>query len=95
MLPLQWDHANLAHIARHGITPAEVEEVLSRELFDLGHNEEGGEIRFSYVGITLHGRILLVIVTERMNQLRPVTAYEPGASLRRQFLQSRRQHEDD
>ncbi len=95
MLFLQWDDANRSHIARHGITPAEVEEVLARDPFDAGYSEEQGEVRFSYVGDTVRGRILLVIVTERNERLRPVTAFEPGAFLRKQYLQSRHRHEDE
>jgi uncharacterized DUF497 family protein len=85
----QWDEANVEHIARHGVTPAECEEVLAGAYFDLGADEENGEIRFSYLGETARGRILLVVVTERGEALRPVTAFEPGTYLRKLYLQSR------
>ena len=91
---MQWDEANRSHIARHGISPEEVEGVFAREPFDLGYSDEQGEPRFSYIGSTARGRILLIIVTERGDQIRPVTAFEPSASLRKQFLQSRYSHED-
>jgi uncharacterized DUF497 family protein len=90
MLALDWDDANRDHVARHGITMAEFEEVLLRDPFDLGYREEQGEMRFSFLGETARGRILLVVVTERGDLLRPVTAFEPGTTLRKHYLQSRR-----
>ena len=86
---VQWDDANRTHVGRHGTTPEEVNEALTLDPADLGHSYEQGESRYSYVGSTVGGRILVVVVTERGNLLRPVTAFEAGAYLRKQFLQSR------
>lgn len=91
MHALDWDDANRNHIAKHGVTPAEFEEALVSSL-DLDYREEEDEMRFSSIGETARGRILLLVVTERGGKVRPVTAFEPGRFLRNLYLRSREHH---
>jgi uncharacterized protein len=69
-----WDEANIAHIARHGVTPQEVEEVLLNDPIDLKVNLRNGEERTEQIGETITGRILQVITTPRNGMIRPITA---------------------
>ncbi len=92
MPDMAWDDDNRGHIARHGITPAEFEEAFASASFDLDYREVDGEIRFSSIGETARGRILIVVVMERDRQVRPVTAFEPGKQLLNLYLQSREPH---
>ena len=48
-----------------------------------------GELRFVYYGETRAGRLLAVIVTERRDNLRVVTAYELDARQKRDYLRRR------
>jgi uncharacterized DUF497 family protein len=50
-----------------------------------------GERRFVYYGETNAGRLLAVIVTERGERIRVVTAYDLDAGQRRDYL-NRRAH---
>jgi len=84
-----WDFENLRHIARHGVSPEEAEAVLSNPTMEVGSREQYGEVRYSEVGMTTAGRILFIAWTMRGKRMRVVTALEPGASLKRQFLEER------
>lgn len=79
------DAENMLHIARHNVTPEEVEEVICGEAFELDVQYEYGEERFPLIGETVRGRILFVIYTMRSGLLRPVTAYQPDGYLRRSY----------
>ena len=76
MLEFDWDEENLKHIARHGVTPEEVEFVLGRPTLDIGYQDWHGEERSSEVGAAPSGRILTVITTFRGHRIRVVTAYD-------------------
>ena len=60
-----WDFENLKHIARHGVTPEEAEEVLLGDTVHLHVEYRGSEQRFGEVGMTRQGRILEVFFTLR------------------------------
>jgi uncharacterized DUF497 family protein len=81
-----WDFENITHIARHGVTPEEAEEVFVSPTKHIGSEIEGGELRHSELGITMRGRILLLVWTERGRKVRVVAAYPPSARLKREFL---------
>lgn len=71
-----WDEANIAHIARHAVSPAEAEQVLSdpARVASQAYNKDG-ELRAAITGATVSGRMLTVIVTVRPGRgLRVVTA---------------------
>ena len=52
-----------------------------------------GEERFVYYGETNAGRLLAVIVTERSESIRVVTAYDLDAGQRREYIKRRTQGE--
>jgi len=56
-------------------------------------SDSEGERRFVYYGETDAGRVLAVIVTERGERIRVVTAYDLDAGQRRDYL-NRRTHGD-
>jgi uncharacterized protein len=88
-LTFEWDHANLAHLARHKITAAEAEQVLQNDPLDLEVQDVDGEQRFTQVGETTAGRILFVVVTLRDSSLRVVTAWDAPSTIKRSYLQQK------
>jgi uncharacterized DUF497 family protein len=88
-LRFDWDRFNAEHMARHGITPAEAEEVLRQEPLTLRQSEVGRERRWVKIGETAAGRVLVVIHTSRMNMIRVVTAYPANRSQRATYRRLR------
>jgi uncharacterized DUF497 family protein len=86
MLEFDWDEANIAHIARHNVTPTEAEQVILNNPLDLGSRIRSGELRSTQLGITNAGRILLVIIMWRGTRLRVVTSYPAGRKSRQLYL---------
>jgi uncharacterized DUF497 family protein len=80
-----WDAANIAHIARHGVTPEEAEEVLRNDPMDVGAHNVDGEERYGDLGVTNAMRTLFVVTTFRGERTRVVTAYDPPPALRRLY----------
>jgi len=56
---LEWDEWNREHVAKHRVTPAEVEEVCHGNPFELRASYKD---RFVVVGVTENGRCLSVII---------------------------------
>jgi uncharacterized protein len=79
-----WDEANRKHVAEHGVTPSEVEEVITNDPLDLEEQFRNGEERLMQIGETDALRILVVITTWRGNKIRVVTAF-PATPQLRQF----------
>jgi len=69
-----WDSGNIDHIALHGITPEEAEQVIENNPLDAGALLRNGEARTLHLGETDAGRILIVVLTERDGMYRVVTA---------------------
>jgi len=69
---LIWDTWNVAHIARHQVTPDEVEEVCH----DRPMTSDTYKGRIRVVGLTLRGRVLTVILAPRDQEgvYYPITA---------------------
>jgi len=75
-ISFDWDEANMGHIARHGVTPEEAQEVFANGPTEFGSRFVDGEERFQIVGFTNSGRWLCVITTERGENVvwsRPMT----------------------
>lgn len=87
MLQFSWDQANIDHIARHNITPDEVEQVVNNDPFDICQYIRNGEERLNQIGETNAGRVLVVITTERDNRIRVVTAHPADRTLRKLYEQ--------
>ncbi|MCX6633804.1 MAG: BrnT family toxin [Acidobacteria bacterium] len=64
-MDLDWDAANIEHVARHRATPAGVQQVFANEPMIIGAQEHPEEERFLCFGRTNTGRFLTVIYTER------------------------------
>jgi uncharacterized DUF497 family protein len=89
-----WDEENIRHIAEHGITPDEAEQVLRNDPADGGVQSSEGEERFVEVGVTDALRVLVVITTYRGALIRVVTAY-PATPAFRNFYAREKGHRDE
>jgi len=85
----EWDPNNLRKIRAHRIMPEDVEEALLNAPIPIYEHDIGGEPRYVYYGETKTGRLLAVIVTERGEQLRVVTAYDLDSAQKRDYLRRR------
>jgi uncharacterized protein len=88
-LSFDWDPGNTRHIARHGVTPREVEELFANDPADIGFQTVEGEGRWTAVGHSNSLRILVVVWTMRGEAVRPITAFEAGKRLRDAYLAAR------
>ena len=80
---LRWENWNIAHIARHGVTPEEVEEVCHGDFFLL----QGTKRRIILIGPTDAGQILAVVLEhEGEGNYYPVTA-RPASRKERSWYQ--------
>lgn len=73
-MQFHWDKGNIDHIARHGVTPEEAEQVIGNNPIDAGAVLRNGEERIVHLGETDAARVLVVVVTEREAMYRVVTA---------------------
>jgi uncharacterized DUF497 family protein len=78
-----WDEANAGHIARHGVTPEEVEQAFGNEpLVVLGRGKRSGEERVLCAGLTDSGRALQFVYTMRRGSVRVITAHTAHRKVR-------------
>ena len=89
----EWDRNNPSKIRAHRIKQEEAEQALFNDPIPVYEQDIGGERRFVYYGETDAGRLLAVIVTERGDNIRVVTAYDLDAGQRRDYLERRMQGE--
>ncbi|MDD2733722.1 MAG: BrnT family toxin [Desulfuromonadaceae bacterium] len=72
----EWDKGNEQKNVKHGVTPAEAEQVFLNEplvvLDDLKHSDT--EQRFHALGQTGEGRLLHITFTIRTNMIRVISA---------------------
>lgn len=85
-LVFQWDKANRAHIARHRVTPEEVEQVFANDPVDLGAETVDGEQRYTGVGHTNRLRVLVLAWTMRGDATRPITAFDATERLAKRYV---------
>ena len=83
MLFFLWDDSNIDHIAIHGITPEEAEQVLLNEPIIIRSEYRHDERRITYLGESDSDRKLVVIATHDDDFIRVVTAWPANARLRR------------
>jgi uncharacterized DUF497 family protein len=81
-----WDENNLRKIRAHRIKPVEVEQALSNGPIPIYEQEVQGEERYIYYGETDSGRLLAVVMIEREYRIRVVTAYDPDAGQKTDYL---------
>jgi len=84
-----WDRGNLRKIRAHRIRVEEAEQVLLNDPIAIYEQAAGEEARFVYYGETDLGRLLAVIMTERADKIRVVTAYDLDAGQKRDYLDRR------
>ena len=89
----EWDRDNLRKIRTHRIKREEAEQALLNDPIPVYEQDVEGELRVVHYGETDAGRLLAVIVTERGDSVRIVTAYDLDAGQRRDYLQRRAQEE--
>jgi hypothetical protein len=82
MLVFDWDKHNRHHVARHDVSPEEVEQVLLNDPVDLEEEIRNGEWRQIHLGETNAGRILIVVTMQREEYIRVVTAWPAKERLR-------------
>jgi hypothetical protein len=88
-IEFDWDEANVRHVARHGVLPDEAEHVILNDPVDLGMEILEGEDRHLSLGVTVNGRVLLVVTTWREDRIRVITAFEPIKRLIQFYYQER------
>ena len=92
-MDFDWNEANRTHIAEHGISPDEAEQVVKNQPVDVTLQTLGGEERIVQVGETDARRILVVVTTWRREKVRVITAFPANPRMRRFYLtQQARNH---
>ncbi|HEV2711065.1 MAG TPA: BrnT family toxin [Edaphobacter sp.] len=84
-----WDKGNLAHIAEHGVTAAEAEEVVDNDPLELEVQLVDGEERILQVGSTGTRRVLMAVTTWRKDDLRVVTMFPASPGFRQLYLREK------
>ena len=79
---LDWDDANVGHIARHGVTPDEVEQAFANRTLALATQKRSGEARVLCAGLTDTGRALQFVYTRRRGRIRVITAHAAKRKVR-------------
>jgi hypothetical protein len=78
-----WDEANIGHIARHGVSPEEVEQAFANDpLAVIAEQERSREQRVLCAGRTNAGRPLQFVYTVRHGRIRVITAHTAHKKLR-------------
>jgi uncharacterized DUF497 family protein len=78
LVTFDWDEHNIGHIAKHDVKPEEAEQVILHDPLDFGFDPDAnGEERWTYLGESDQGRLLLVVITLRGEKIRVVTSFEP------------------
>jgi uncharacterized DUF497 family protein len=84
-----WDEHNLRKIRAHRIKREEVEQALSNDPILIYEQRVEEEVRYVYYGESSIGRLLAVVITERNERVRVVTAYDLDAGQKRDYLTQR------
>ena len=85
-MEFDWDEANTAHIARHGVRPEEAEEALTdpRRVV-LKTRSQRGEERWAVLGATEGGRVLFAVFTQGRGRVRVITARDATFEEKRRY----------
>jgi uncharacterized DUF497 family protein len=86
-----WDKHNEQHLAKHGISRADAEDVLSGNHILLEYQTEGDEQRWVAVGATRAGRIINIVFSLRGEAMRPITGWDADKATVDLFAQQWRQ----
>jgi uncharacterized DUF497 family protein len=88
-LSFDWDKDNIQHIARHGVTPNEVEQVFWNDPLDIDFDVIGGEERWTSIGHTNLLRVLVVVWGMREASVRPITAIDASSIARTEYFRAK------
>lgn len=84
----EWDEENEAHIARHGISPFEVEEAI---LFSKPVYQRSREGKYVAYAVTENGRYLLVVfVIKGSRRIRVITVRDMSEQEKRYYRKKRK-----
>jgi uncharacterized DUF497 family protein len=89
----EWDRHNLRKIRAHRLTRAEVEDALSRDPILVYEQDAQDEIRYVYYSETPGKRMIAVVLTERGNKIRVITAYDLEAGQKQEYMTRRERGE--
>ena len=70
-----WDEQNEPHLAKHGISRSDAEDVLNGDHILLEYAMEENEQRWVAVDATRAGRILNIVFAVRREAVRPITGW--------------------
>ena len=84
-----WDEHNEKHLAKHGISRSDVEDVLSGNHMLFEYQMEGNEQRWVAVGATRAGRILDIVFAVRCDAMRPITGWAADKRTAELYLKER------
>ena len=82
----EWDRFNRRKVRAHGIEPEEAEQVMLNDALEVYDQYAEDEGRFLYYGETDRERLIAVVVTDRDEMIRVVTAYPLDASQKREYM---------
>ena len=95
-LLFDWDEANRDHVARHGITTEEAEEVFLRDPLEIEMQiADNDEERLLQVGETDRGRILQLVTTWRNERVRVISGWDAPQQLKSYYLAEMRKRYGD
>ena len=95
-LESEWDDDNVEHIAKHGVEPEEVEEIVYEDCYPSwivrGHRRGIREVRWTVFGQTCGGRYLIAVIAPypKRGVWRAVTAREMELRTRRRYQKWRK-----
>jgi uncharacterized DUF497 family protein len=77
---------NVEHVWEHGVAPTEAEEaILDPRATPAEERRIGGERRYTIIGATAAGRILVVVFMMREDAIRVITAYPAREREKRRY----------
>jgi uncharacterized DUF497 family protein len=81
-----WDDENTNHIASHGVSCVEAQQIISNGPFDVELQTMKDEERFVQLRETNAGRILVVVTTWRGSLIRVITAFDAPKAMKDLYL---------
>jgi len=89
MPTLEWDQDNLSKILAQKIEREEVEQALGNNPIPVLEQDVEGDFSYVYYGETNAGRPLSVVVIERSEDVRVITAADLNAEQQRDYVRRR------
>lgn len=89
-MEFDWDGANEEHLAEHGVTVDEAEELFYNSPVSLGCSTRNNEKRHVAVGVTDAGRCLTLVYVVRAGAVRVVTAFDASERHLRMYRRKKR-----